>query len=443
MKTKILALLVATLCVGTVRAQQTAMPVPSDSIGISLYFPKGYSILDTAFRENGVRVQSFIRRVRALQADNSMILRGVIIVSGASPEGNTELNRRLSDKRMEAVRSYMGTVCPDFGPVIRVISKGVNWEGLERMIDTCHAAWREEALAILRNTPEWVIENGRVADSRKRRLMRLAGGRAWHYMDRHFFPELRGGTVEVLCEFSHIQDATNHDIDTAEILIPATPDTTAKISVRQDEENPGVIPSADTVVRELSPDMESDNTAIKKRYSAGIYTNLLYDALLIPNIGVEFPFAVHWSVGANWMYGWKERHASRHRIYAYGGELHARYWLRSGDKLRERQLSGHHVGIYGQLLRYNIRTSDRGYVADRWSKGVGMEYGYSLPIGRFRIDMGIGIGYLTGICREYVRQDECDVWQATKRRDWFGPTKAEISLVWIIGDARKKEGGGK
>jgi len=25
------------------------------------------------------------------------------------------------------------------------------------------------------------------------------------------------------------------------------------------------------------------------------------------------------------------------------------------------------------------------------------------------------------------------VWQTTKDRKWFGPTKAEISLVWLMG----------
>ena len=25
------------------------------------------------------------------------------------------------------------------------------------------------------------------------------------------------------------------------------------------------------------------------------------------------------------------------------------------------------------------------------------------------------------------------VWKATKKRNWFGPTKAEVSLVWLLG----------
>ena len=38
-----------------------------------------------------------------------------------------------------------------------------------------------------------------------------------------------------------------------------------------------------------------------------------------------------------------------------------------------------------------------------------------------------------GEYKEYLPQDGHYVWQSTKRRHWIGPTKAEISLVWLIG----------
>jgi hypothetical protein len=38
-----------------------------------------------------------------------------------------------------------------------------------------------------------------------------------------------------------------------------------------------------------------------------------------------------------------------------------------------------------------------------------------------------------GEYKEYTHMDDCYVWQVTKSRHLIGPTKAEISLVWIIG----------
>ena len=41
--------------------------------------------------------------------------------------------------------------------------------------------------------------------------------------------------------------------------------------------------------------------------------------------------------------------------------------------------------------------------------------------------------YWGGIYHEYLPQDGRYAWQSTKNRHWLGPTKAEVSLVWLIG----------
>jgi hypothetical protein len=43
-----------------------------------------------------------------------------------------------------------------------------------------------------------------------------------------------------------------------------------------------------------------------------ISTNLLYDAALIPNIGLEVSLGKKWTVGADWFYTWFSSD-SRHR----------------------------------------------------------------------------------------------------------------------------------
>ena len=87
----------------------------------------------------------------------------------------------------------------------------------------------------------------------------------------------------------------------------------------------------------------------------------------------------------------------------------------------------------------------RSQYGDKMNYIAGLEYGYSLPIrSRLNIDFSIGVGYWGGIYYEYLPMDNCYVWQATKQRHWFGPTKAEISLVWLIGRCNyNKEKGGR
>lgn len=57
---------------------------------------------------------------------------------------------------------------------------------------------------------------------------------------------------------------------------------------------------------------------VKKRpFCMAVKTNLLYDAVLIPDIGVEFCLGKNWSVAGNWMYAWwkSDRKHNYWRIY--------------------------------------------------------------------------------------------------------------------------------
>lgn len=87
-------------------------------------------------------------------------------------------------------------------------SLGVDWDGLERLVEQSDMPHRDTVLHILRHTPEWVLTNGVVTDSRKRQLGMLAGGGPWRYMERHFFPSLRCSHLRVYTD-GPLQAATD------------------------------------------------------------------------------------------------------------------------------------------------------------------------------------------------------------------------------------------
>ncbi len=128
----------------------------------------------------------------------------------------------------------------------------------------------------------------------------------------------------------------------------------------------------------------------------------------------------------------------KHRYWrCYGGEVLVRRYF--GD----RPFAGHHVGLYGMALTYDFEFGGKGRQSDGFGYGGGVEYGYSLPVGRrLNIDFSIGLGYFGGRYKEYVPMDGCYVWQSTRRQHWFGPTRAEVSLVWILGGDRRSTKGG-
>lgn len=196
-------------------------------------------------------------------------------------------------------------------------------------------------------------------------------------------------------------------------------------------------------VHSISSSQSITNTNIEQDsgHAVLLKTNMLYDAAAIPNIGLEVSVGKGWSVGANWMYAWWSNDA-RHRFWrAYGGDVELRRWFSPRRESRS-LMCGHHIGVYGQMLTYDIEWGGRGYLGDRWSWAAGLSYGYSLPAGRhFNIDFTLGIGYLEGDYMKYRPEDGCYFWESTHRRKWFGPTKAEVSLIWFIGGRYQRKGG--
>ena len=139
-------------------------------------------------------------------------------------------------------------------------------------------------------------------------------------------------------------------------------------------------------------------------------------------------------------------------LLRYGGDIAVRKWL--GKRAAGKPLTGHHLGVYGQVFTYDFEWGGTGYMGGEpggtlWDKGnyaVGVEYGYSLPVARrLNIDFTIGVGYWGGKYYTYSPLDGHDVWESTKNRHWFGPTKAEISLVWLLGrgNSNNRKGGMK
>ncbi len=308
---------------------------------------------------------------------------------------------------------------------------GVDWEGLAQLVEASDMPYRNEVLDILANTPVWVIRDGKVVDGRNRQLQRLAGGRVWWYMYEHFFPELRSSSIRVVCEI--VRQAPEMQ------QIPAPPATVTTEVFQADSLLPTLVAIPTPVVTPKPP------------FYMAVKSNLLYDAALVPNIGVEFYIDKGWSIGANWMYAWWNDECIDWFWRIYGGELAVRKYF--GKAAKENPLHGHHLGIYGEVFTYDFEVGGRGYIGgkpggtlfDQANYGAGIEYGYSLPISKhFNLDFVIGVGYQGGVYWEYLPIDNHYVWQSTKQRNYFGPTKAEVTLVWLIGSYDfDKRGGGR
>ena len=404
-----------------------------DSLRTTIYFRPGYSLLELSYRDNAANMKALTQGIQTIKGNPCVQLQHIRILSAASPEGNSALNKRVAKRRGERLRDYLKEtlVLPD--SIFTVSSAGEDWQGLAALIAKEKTPWRNKALQIIRHTPEWVTRNGKVVDGRKRQLQNLDGGKAWKYMlDNHFYT-LRTGAV-VVCEVKTL--AAESTPSAAEASLEQARSEQARLeSASQSPSSPPfpAIPS------QVHPESQAPPVA---SYFA-LKSNLLYDALLVPNLSLEASIGSGWTLGAGGMLAWWSKDAKHRYWRIYGGDLEIRKYF--GTLSKSKPLQGHHLGIYGDFLTYDFEFGAKGYQS-KATYAAGIKYGYSHPIAnRLNLDFALGIGYLHSNYKTYVPRDGCYVYQETKKRKWLGPTQAEISLVWLLGkgNTNKKKGGKK
>ena len=399
---------------------------------LEVYFRQGLSRWEPSFIDNGKDLDAFISRFNRIMNDSLYRkCTKIAIYAGCSPEGLWEYNQQLSRNRISSIKQVLLTEMelPDSLLTERAI--GINWQALRDMVqadpDVPH---REEVLDIIDNTPElYTDSDGKTIELRKLRLRWRFDGKAWEYMYERFFPAMRSFNLQIVVDWREL------DINRVEHSIKSQ----------------AVVQQAETAIKSYPPPLHSEQKPHKSAY-ASIRTNLLYDAALTPNIGAEFYLGRGFSLIADWHYAWWNDDSIKWYHRTYGGDIGVRYWF--GSIAKEKPLTGHHIGIYGQVFTYDFEFGHMGIIGgkpngtlfDQPNFGAGLDYGYSFPLAnRLNLDLSVGMAYHWGIYYEYLPVDDCYVWKATKRRNYWGPTKAEVSLVWLLGkdNINKSRKGGR
>lgn len=324
--------------------------------------------------------------------DTTIRLQNIIVSGYASPDGPYARNEKLAAARTQILKQFIVDRYHLGDELLETRSVAEDWEGLEKYVENAseeELPHKTDILTIIRN-------NDILPDAKERMIRRLKVD--FEHLKVNCLPKLRRS------EYYIQYFKQRRYISTTVIEDPKEPDTVTVVNVPVE----------------------------KKPFYFAAKTNLLYDAALLPNIGVEFYLGKLWTLTADWHYTWLYSD-TRHRYWqGYGGYLGVRKYF--GKKAEEHPFTGHHLGLYGQTQIYDVEFGGRGYQMPDWGYGGGIEYGYSLPIARrFNLDFSLGVGYVGGTTKEYLPLDGHYVWQVTKKLNWFGPTKAEISLKWLIG----------
>ena len=297
-----------------VLAMQTASAQDNSKKEVCIRFRVASSVLDTKFADNEANLNNVIEFLNEVTNDTTLELTKVTFCGSASPEGGNAFNRKLAKRRCANMEQYVRQrICLPDSIVVRQEWTDP-WDKLAYYVEQSDMPYKKEVLHQLLETPEYTYnKRGALVDSRKKRLMDMNYGRTWNYMLDKFFPSIRNASAIL------VTIRKKYETPEPEIVDKPVEDT------KQTE----------TVV-EPEPIIEVDTTS--PAYFA-LKTNMLYDALLVPNIGVEVSLGKRWTVAADWMYGCRE---------AVAGTPHRTERADAHLRLRVRW-----QGIYGRRARRN------------------------------------------------------------------------------------------
>lgn len=420
------------------RAASTAGDSTFYRLARTVYFPINKShIPDTSTFVRDLRLK-VLPQMRA----DSMRLVSLRMRGAASPDGPLAWNTTLSGRRLRTVLDIVAEQIPGVEYADSISRFNAIPEDYTYLVKLMR--WNNDPA-----TGEVEELVNKYMDSNvaglKRRLKAAYGGRLWRRLLREYFPALRSTRVLLVFGKANPKPA------------PAAGPVAADTATREEPAPPPAQPQTaaqDTATAGPLPDGGEGLEPI-----IAIKNNLLYDAALAPNLEIERWWGKdnQWSVMAEWQAPWYTwRHNSRaYQILNIG--LEGRRWLQA-KATRRRQLTGMFAGIYLMSGKYDLQWRSArhgGFQGEYFSPGITLGYAHRIAR-RWNMEYSVGVGYLYTDYRHYHGRynDKHLIWQHDGQASYFGPTKAKVSLVYLLCEdvwkalthpfkGKTKEGGGK
>ena len=343
----------------------------------------------------------------------------ISIYAYASPEGSFKRNKWLAEKRALAAREFILKNLPKNSALkpenIRLCPMGENWEGLEYELEANYN--------LLNRDMVMKIMHAKIpTETKKWRLKKLDNGYTYNYIIRNHMPKLRLSTW---------------------VCMYISPERPLRVEFKDVE------PDFPKCIETIAPVPEPEYR--ERKIILALKSNLLYDALTLVNYSIEMPFAKNFSALYYHQFPWWRWGEGNNkyciRFLSIGGE--ARWWFKPMPTIKNGRkrdkLVGHYLGVYAESGKWDFewkRTFCR--QGEHWSAGI--SYGYSMPLGKyFNLEYSLSLGYASIPYRKYVPSGDYQIlWRDPVKhgtQHYFGPTKAQISLVCPITITTKRRGG--
>lgn len=203
--------------------------------------------------------------------------------------------------------------------------------------------------------------------------------------------------------------------------------------VKETDPQPEPEKQAGTIIATEAESMPS--VLLSEPYHFALRTNLLYDAFLLPVLGVEWRINNHFGIKLDGsLSSWGSKNDKVQKIWLLNPEV--RWYLLSNRCF--------YLGISGNYGEYNVYkypfgsllSKDTGYQGRMWS--AGLTVGYQLcPSRHFSVDFNLGLGYTRSEYDSFNIKEGVRVYkERNRKKNFWGPTQAGISLMWTFGKSK-------
>ncbi len=347
--------------------------------------------------KSDIRITPQLTEAINLIQDKKGVLARISIVGSASPDGSSKWNQELGLNRAEALTRYIVQKTELDSSMFHVCSRGEDWEFLGEILDERKDFPNGEHIQsiILEETDNEV---------RKRKIQELDGGQTWHLLIEELFPQLRNARLAIVSVYPKFEPIASEYTLKRPPMIPLN---------QYDLMSPKLLP----------PTIDKSQSS---KWKIAIKTNLLFDAVLVANLGVEISPWTHWSLDIPVWYSPYNISSTRNiRLLAVQPEI--RWWSKEA-------MNGHFVGLHTHVAGFNIALNDYARYQDPnhalW--GLGVSYGYAMTLGKsahWGLEFTLGAGFAQYHYDAYRNESNGPKFRSGSDCYW-GITRAGVTLSY-------------
>ena len=401
---------------------------------LSVYFQRGYSTYDGNFRNNEMRMKEFVERIKAVQKVSHMNISRVEYFATTSPEGSVRSNENLAKKRAANLTSILHTKLDFADSIISITTNMGDWERLASKVKADYDV--PDRIRVLE-----IIEQEKDPE-RKDLLETLNGGKAWDYLLRTHFPDLRSFRVYIYVGF---EDAVLDD----EVYVGPAPEIEdAPVFVIEDEPIkvdtlPMPVPVPKQPFIPVEPEQSEEESDWVRRLT--VKTNLLGWGFLMTNAAVEIDIIEGLSFALPVYYsGWDYfTNTVKFRTLMIQPEL--RYYIP--------KTNGLYVGAHFGMGYWNFALGTLGekICVEDWryqdhkgespALGGGISVGYALQFKRnpkWGMEFSLGAGVYDARYDMFYNEANGPYYQRGIHTTFIGVDNASVSFTYKF-DLKRKE----